>query len=68
MSYGDRDEFKNPRVSVETYADGTQCAHISFELWRNGVYLGYAECHTHKTKDASVSWGATFRHVTARKP
>ncbi len=68
MAYGDRDEFRDPHLSVQTYADGTTCAHISFQLWRNGVRVGYAQCHTHRVKDASVSWGFTGRTITTAQP
>jgi len=68
MAYGDKDEFRNVDQHAQTYADGTVVPHLSFEIWRNGVYRGYAELHTHKVSDGSISVGMTSRLETAKRP
>ncbi len=68
MSYGDKDEFRNLNQDQQTYADGTAVPHLSFEVWRNGVFRGYAECHTHKVSDDSISVGLTVRLGTVKRP
>ncbi len=68
MAYGDKDEFRNVKQDTQTYADGTVVPHLSFEVWRNGVYRGYIDCHTHKVSDGSISVGVTSRMETTKKP
>lgn len=68
MAYGDVDEFRNVQQETQVYADGTKVPHLSFEVWRNGVYRGYIELHTHKVGDGSISVGVTSRLETAKKP
>lgn len=68
MAYGDVDEFRNVKQETQVYADGTVVPHLSFEIWRNSVYRGYAELHTHKVSDKSVSVGMTSRLETLKRP
>ncbi len=68
MSYGDKDEFHNIKQEQQIYADGTVVPHLSFEVWRNGIYRGYCELHTHKVSDNSISVGMTSRLETLKKP
>ncbi len=68
MAYGDKDEFRNVQQQAQSYADGTVVPHLSVEVWRNGVYRGYVQCHTHKVSDGSISVGVTSRLETAKKP
>ncbi len=68
MARGDKDEFRVKPATSQTYADGTVVPHLAIEIWRNGVYRGYVECHTHKVTDDSISVGATVRLATKAKP
>lgn len=68
MTYGARYEFRNLRQHDSTYSDGTVVPHLEVELWVDGVYRGYAELHTHRVKDDSISLGLTARWETERKP
>ncbi len=68
MAYGDKDEFRNIGQHNQAYADGTVVPHLSFEVWRNGVFRGYLECHTHRVSDDSISTGVTVRLGTQKRP
>lgn len=68
MSYGDKDEFRVTGQHVQTYTDGTVVPHLEVEVWRNGLYRGYVELHTHRVSDNSISVGVTSRLETAKKP
>lgn len=68
MSYGDRDDFIPRAVGYSTYSDGTIVPHLEILVYRNGVYRGYVEIHTHRVKDDSVSVGVTTRLETEVKP
>ncbi len=68
MAYGDKDEFRAVKQEAQAYADGTVVPHLSFQVWRNGVYRGFLELHTHRVSDGSISVGMTSRLETAKRP
>ncbi len=68
MSYGDTDQFKVLAEHATTYSDGTVVPHLTVGVYRNGVYRGYVELHTHKVSDDSISIGITSRFDTEKKP
>lgn len=68
MSYGAKYEFRNMKLRDSTYRDGTVVPRLSIEVWVDGVYRGYADLHTHRVKDDSISLGLTARWETRRKP
>ncbi len=68
MSYGDVDEFRVIGQHATTYSDGTVVPHLEVAVYRNGIYRGYFELHTHRVGDDSVSVGFTSRFDTERKP
>ncbi len=68
MSYGDIDQFKVISEHFTTYSDGTTVPHLEIGVWRNAVYRGYLELHTHRVSDDSISVGFTSRFDTERKP
>ena len=51
--------FQPKPVEVQTYGDGTSVPHLHVWVTRDGVRVGYAEIHLHKTKDGHVSFGFT---------
>ncbi len=65
---GDKDSFVVKMGEMQIYSDGTECPHLEVLVYRNGVYRGYVELHTHKVNDDSISVGVTSRLETARKP
>ncbi len=68
MARGDKDTFVTRPAETRVYADGTQIPHLEILVYRNGVYRGYLELHTHRVTDDSISVGATVRLGTVRKP
>lgn len=68
MTYGAIDEFKVIGHHATTYTDNTVVPHLEVAVYRNGIYRGYVEIHTHRTKDDSISVGVTTRWETERKP
>lgn len=69
MAYGDTDEFRILGQHTETTErDGTVVPHLEVAVYRNGVYRGYVELHTHRVKDDSISVGMTSRLETRRRP
>ncbi len=68
MAYGDKDEFRAVKQEAQTYADGTVVPHLSFEVFRNSVFRGYVELHTHRVSDGSISVGMTSRLETTKRP
>lgn len=68
MSYGDKDTFVVRPGPKSIYSDGTECPHLEILVYRNGVYRGYLELHTHRVSDDSVSVGMTSRLDTVKKP
>ncbi len=68
MSYRDIDQFKVLSEHWTTYSDGTVVPHLEIAVYRNGVYRGYLELHTHRVSDDSISVGVTSRFNTEKKP
>ncbi len=63
MPYDTKWEFRKPRVHDE----GSQ-PHLDVQVWRDGVYHGYIDIHTHRVKDESISVGVTVRAPTKVRP
>ncbi len=68
MARGDKDTFVTRPGETQVYADGTEIPHLDVLVYRNGVYRGYVELHTHRVTDDSISVGVTVRLGTVRKP
>ena len=68
MAYGDKDSFVTRPGTTQVYSDGTECPHLEILVYRNSVYRGYVEIHSHKVADGSISVGVTSRLETERKP
>lgn len=65
---GDKDRFDVTDQHVQVYSDGTEVPHLEIAVYRNGVYRGYIELHTHKVSDDSISVGVTSRLETKKFP
>ncbi len=63
MSLDTKWEFRKPKIG-----DIRGQPHMSVQIWKDGKYEGYAEIHTHKVKDESVSVGVTVRAPTRMRP
>ncbi len=65
---GDKDTFVTRPGDTQVYADGTEVPHLEVLVYRNGIYRGFIELHTHKVTDNSISVGVTSRLETLRTP
>ncbi len=68
MARGDKDSFAVRPGETQVYADGTEIPHLEVLVYRNDVYRGYIELHTHKVSDDSISVGVTSRLGTLKLP